>query len=108
MRSGVRVQASMGEPTPWHSRAKARSRRSATRAERALAMAYALDKAIESGRYRSASDAAKALGVTGAQVSHVLLLRLLPIDVQEDVLSGLERRAPRELRAVFRWMLRVR
>lgn len=108
MKAGVRPRASMGEPTTPKSRARAEAWRPATRAERALAMAYALDEAIESGRYASARDAAKALGVTSAQVSHVSLLRLLPFAVQEDVLSGLELRAPRALQSVARAAYRAR
>lgn len=54
---------------------------------RALAVAYAIESAIEEGRYRSAAEVARVLGVTRARMSKVLGERWAPVEVQERVLG---------------------
>jgi predicted XRE-type DNA-binding protein len=58
------------------------------RKARQLALAYAIERAIEAGEFRSYGDVAKALGVTQPRVSQVMNLMLLPRSVQEQMLLG--------------------
>lgn len=52
-----------------------------------LALAYCIQKAIETGEIRDQAEAARVLGVTRARVSQLLDLTLLPPDVQERLLA---------------------
>ncbi len=55
---------------------------------RALALAYAIEAALEEGRYRSPAEAARALGVTRARMSQLMKRRWVPVEVQEAVIGG--------------------
>lgn len=55
---------------------------------RALALAYYIEDALESGRVASASEAAAYLGVTRARVSQIMALLGLSARLQEQVLMG--------------------
>jgi hypothetical protein len=67
---------------------EARRRSRAERKARQLALAYAIERAIEAGEFRSYGDVARALGITQPRVSQVTGLLLLPPAVQERVLLG--------------------
>ena len=68
--------------------AAVRARSHAERRARQLALAYAIERAIEAGEFRSYGEVARALGVTQPRVSQVVGLLLLPSEVQERVLLG--------------------
>ncbi|NRD63941.1 hypothetical protein HRD49_19500 [Corallococcus exiguus] len=70
-----------------------------------LALAHHVESAIERGLMASAADVASQLGFTRARVTHLLDLRLLAPDIQEEVLfleavDGEEPLSERVLRAV--------
>jgi len=67
---------------------EARRRSRAERRARQLALAYAIERAIEAGEFRSYGEVARALGISQARVSQVMGLLLLPPAVQERVLRG--------------------
>jgi predicted XRE-type DNA-binding protein len=66
----------------------ARARSHAERKARQLALAYAIERAIEAGEFRSYGEVARALGITQPRVSQVMALMLLPPALQERVLLG--------------------
>ncbi|RKG56884.1 hypothetical protein D7X30_22395 [Corallococcus sp. AB011P] len=70
-----------------------------------LALAHHVESAIERGLMASAADVASQLGFTRARVTHLLDLRLLAPDIQEEVLfleavDGEEPLSERVLRAI--------
>ncbi|MCY0998339.1 hypothetical protein OWM54_14485 [Myxococcus sp. MISCRS1] len=72
---------------------------------RMLALAHHVESVIERGLVASAADVAGQLGFTRARVTHLLDLRLLAPDIQEEVLfleavEGEEPLSERVLRAV--------
>ncbi|MCP3167393.1 hypothetical protein [Myxococcus qinghaiensis] len=76
-----------------------------SRVARMLALAHHVESAIERGLVASAADVASQLGFTRARVTHLLDLRLLAPDIQEEVLflkavDGAEPLSERVLRAV--------
>jgi len=68
--------------------AAVRARSRADRRARQLALAYAIERAIQAGEFRSYGEVARALGLTQPRVSQVMGLLLLPPAVQERVLRG--------------------
>ena len=77
-----------------------------------LALAHKIDAAIGDGHLRDQAEVARRLGFTRARLSHLLNLRLLAPDVQEQVLAleavdGVEPLTERSLRMVSQvpsWM----
>ena len=67
---------------------------------RRLALAYHIDRLIEQGKLRDYAEAADVLGVSRARVSQLMDLVLLPIAVQEELLTGVVDSTERELRRV--------
>lgn len=67
-------------------------------AARQLALAYWIERRIEAGELRDLADAARLLGVSRARMTQIANLRLLPIDVQEQVLTPGFRGGERGLR----------
>ena len=65
-----------------------RRRNHAERKARQLALAYAIERAIEAGEFRSYGDVARALGVSQPRVSQVMALLMLPAAVQDGMLLG--------------------
>ena len=59
-----------------------------TRIARQLALAFWIERAIDDGRLRSYSHAAKILGVSRARVSQIVDLTLLEAATQEKILAG--------------------
>ena len=55
---------------------------------RALAMAYAIELAVESGRYRSMAEVAGALGLSRSRLSQVMRWRWAPVADHDAVISG--------------------
>lgn len=56
-------------------------------ASRLLAMAYAVEQAVETGRYGSVAEVARALGVSRARLSQVMRRRWTLVVEQERVLE---------------------
>lgn len=54
---------------------------------RALALAYAVEAAVESGQHRSATEVARALGLSRARLSQVMRRRWVAVSEQERILS---------------------
>lgn len=54
---------------------------------RALALAYAIELAVESGRYGSMSEVALALGLSRSRLSQVTSARWAPVAAQERALG---------------------
>jgi hypothetical protein len=79
---------SVAEPQPMATRKPPlpTSPRPASRAAMNLALAYAIERAIEDGRLKDYSDAAKRLGVSRARITQVVDRVLLPVSMQETVL----------------------
>jgi len=55
---------------------------------RAIALAYAIEAAVEDGRYRSAATGARALGVTRARMSQLIRRRWATLAKQERWLDS--------------------
>jgi Arc/MetJ-type ribon-helix-helix transcriptional regulator len=55
---------------------------------RLLAMAYAVEQAVEGGRYRSVAEVARALGVSRARLSQVMRRRWAPVGEQNRWLGA--------------------
>lgn len=55
-----------------------------------LALAHAIQRAIDSGEIRDQAEAARRLGVTRARMTQILDLTLLAPDIQEQILSSSE------------------
>ena len=53
-----------------------------------LALAYAIEAAVEDGRYRSVAEVARALGLSRARLSQVLRRRWVSVAEQEDALEA--------------------
>ncbi len=49
---------------------------------RMLALAYAIEAAVEDGRFRSVAEVARALGLTRARLSQVMRRRWAPVGEQ--------------------------
>ena len=69
-----------------------------SRLARMLALAYRVERAIESGELEDHAHAARVLGVSRARTSQIEALMLLPIETQEDVLLGRTTVTERSLR----------
>ena len=65
-----------------------------------LALAYHLEKLVESGRLQSYSEAAAKLGLTRARVSQVVQLMNLSATIQERILTGSIAPSERRLRSI--------
>ena len=63
-------------------------RKPASRAARMLALAYFIERNIDTGDLQDYAHAARLLGVSRARVSQIARLVTLPVAVQEDVLLG--------------------
>ena len=96
--SGLRLRASIAAPNTQRPPAASRRRDTPSQGARALALAHYVDQALEEGRYGSASEVAAALGITRQRLSQVMALVLLPVQLQEAVLSGEINPSPRGLR----------
>ena len=55
---------------------------------RMLALAYAVEAAVEGDQYRSAAEVARALGLSRARLSQVMRRRWGEVGEQERVLTG--------------------
>ena len=53
-----------------------------------LALAYAIEAAVEDGRYRSVAEVARVLGLSRARLSQVMRRRWAPVAEQEDALEA--------------------
>lgn len=53
---------------------------------RLLALAYAVENAVESGRYRSVAEVASALGLSRSRLSQVMRRRWMSVHLQESAL----------------------
>lgn len=62
-----------------------------SRRARQLALAYAIDRAIESGELRDYADAARRLGVSRARISQIVGLLGMLVWEQEAVLGEIAR-----------------
>lgn len=60
------------------------------REARLLAMAYAVEAAVEDGRFRSVSEVAAALGLSRARLSQVMRRRWAPAGDQERALGDID------------------
>jgi hypothetical protein len=56
-------------------------------AARALALAYAVEAAVEDGRFRSVSEVARTLGLSRSRLSQVMRCRWMDVWAQESALS---------------------
>ena len=59
----------------------------ASQEARLLALAYAIEAAVEDGRFRSVAEVARALGLSRARLSQVMRRRWVSIGEQEGWLS---------------------
>ena len=59
-----------------------------SRLARHLALAYAIDRAIEAGDVESYADAARRLGVSRARVSQIMNHMILPTPKREAILMA--------------------
>ena len=59
-----------------------------TRLARQLALAYYLDRLVESGELESYADAARRLGITRARMAQILSLLNLSARVQDRIITG--------------------
>ena len=75
--------ATPSQPTP-----RTASPPPVSRAARQLALAYAIERAIEDGRLKDYAEAARLLGVERARVTQIVNLLLLPTDEQGRILFG--------------------
>ena len=66
----------------------------ASQEARLLALAYAVEAAVEEGRFRSVAEVARALGLSRARLSQVMWRRWAPVAEQERVLGALHPGAP--------------
>jgi predicted XRE-type DNA-binding protein len=82
------ARAVVAKPAATDPPGEARRRSRAERRARQLALAYAIERAIEAGEFASYGDVARALGVTQPRVSQVMNLLLLSPAVQEQMLVG--------------------
>ena len=55
---------------------------------RRLALAYFVERCVDSGIIASYSEATAKLGITRARMSQILGLRLIPVEEPERLLSG--------------------
>ena len=69
-----------------------------SRAARMLALAYYIERKIDTGEIESYADAARRLSISRARVSQVMALRTLAIPTQEAILGGKHRGSERALR----------
>ena len=53
-----------------------------------LALAYAIEAAVEDGQFRSVAEVARALGLSRARLSQVSRRRWAPVGEQERALSS--------------------
>ena len=80
-----------------------------SKAARLLALAHSIDRRVGSGEFRDLADAARALGLTRARVTHLVNLTLLAPAVQEEILAtyapaaGVTERKLREVVAKVVW-----
>lgn len=74
----------------------------ASRTARYLAMAWAIERGIQSGRLRSYEDAARWLGISLARASMLSHLIFLAPAIQEAILRGDTRVSENRLREVCR------
>ena len=71
-----------------------------SRAARMLALAYRIERLVETGQIESYAETARALGLTRARLSQVMSVLLLAPEVQERLLAGEVHRTERSLRCV--------
>jgi hypothetical protein len=64
-----------------------------------LALAYAIERAIESGRVKSLAEVSRRLGITRARATQIIALLHLPAPVQEELILGKLITCERKLRA---------
>jgi len=93
-------RAFVSEPPPEPVRRPAR-------VAKMLALAHALQRAIDEGRLRDQADVARRLGLTRARVTQLLNLIFLAPDLQDavlvmDAVDGIEPLTERRLRGVMR------
>jgi len=74
----------------------------ASRVARQLALAYYIERAVESGGLKDYAAAARVLGLTRARLSQVLNLQLLSPTIQAQILTGKTHAWERRLRLVLR------
>jgi hypothetical protein len=64
-----------------------------------LALAYAIERAIESGRVKNLAEVSRRLGITRARATQIMALLHLPVSVQEELILGKLITCERKLRA---------
>ena len=84
--------------TPAPSPAEKATPRPPCRAARMLALAYLVERKVESGEIKSYAEAARLLGVSRARMAQVMALTNLSCQVQESILLGMVRLSERRLR----------
>ena len=106
-RSGSGTRSRKPEPPPEPpANTEDRRKLPATRLARQLALAYHVDRLIESGQVTGYADAARRLGITRSRMSQVMGLLNLSPSVQESLLLGdlhLSERRIRQLVARPAW-----
>lgn len=68
-------------------------REAASPEARLLALAYAVEAAVEGGRYRSLAEVAAALALSRSRLSQVMRRRWVSVEAQQQILRD-RRRAP--------------
>ena len=81
---------------------KPKSSQLPSRAARMLALAYYIERLIESGELKDYADAARKLGLTRARISQVMDLLVLSPTIQEAILSGKAVGSERQSRRLVR------
>ena len=76
--------------------------RLASRVARMLALAYLIERQVESGAIKNHGEAARLLGVSRARMAQVVALLNLAPAIQEGLLLGRLKVSERELRGVVR------
>ncbi|MBI5431997.1 MAG: hypothetical protein HZA52_04120 [Planctomycetes bacterium] len=69
-----------------------------SRLARRLALAYWIERQIESGALADYASAARLLGLSRARLTQVVNMLMLPVETQEDLLFSHRCRSERELR----------
>ena len=88
--------------TPAPSPAETVPTRPPCRAARMLALAYLVERKLESGEIKSCAEAARLLGISRARVTQVMALLNLAPAIQAGLLLGRLRVSERDLRGVVR------
>ena len=98
IRTKVRFRRAMRRPAPNPKTTKVR--KTTDSLARRLALAHYIERLIDQGKIRHYAHAARILRITRARMTQVMDLMLLPMDVQEQILTDGLKSSERELRAI--------